>query len=272
MFNPSKTIIISDVDGTFISHSKEYIKRNIDAIHKFQTQGGRFSIATGRVLQAAEHYFDGGFINFPTILGNGSMVYDSAERKIIWNKNLSADVFPIICEIAEKFPDVSVEVDTPEDIIVCRMTEYELKHIETARFKTYRELPLEKTAELEIVKVLFAGPSEIITSLSEYQTEKNWQEADFVRSSPVFFEVLPKGCNKGSALQRLKEMPGMSDCCFVAIGDFYNDLEMLKAADFAACPADALDEVKAVCDYVCEAGFEDGAVGELIDVILADSN
>ncbi|MDR0946490.1 MAG: Cof-type HAD-IIB family hydrolase [Ruminococcus sp.] len=267
MFNPEKTVIISDVDGTFITHSKEYIKRNLDAVKKFQEQGGRFTLATGRVLQAAEHFFDGGFINFPAILGNGSMIYDTHERKILWNRNLSPDVFPIICEIAEKFPEISVEIDTPDSIIVCRMTPYEKDHIKAAKFKTYRELPLKEAANLEIVKTLFAGHPDTITKLCEYQKNQDWQQADFVRSHETFFEVLPRGCNKGTALKRIKEMPGMSDCYFVAIGDFYNDLEMLEAADYAACPGDAIDDVKAVCDYVCESGYEDGAIAELITEI-----
>ena len=40
-------------------------------------------------------------------------------------------------------------------------------------------------------------------------------------------------------------------------------------ADFAACPSNAIDEVKAVCDMVCRADCTGGAVAETIDYILS---
>ncbi len=52
------------------------------------------------------------------------------------------------------------------------------------------------------------------------------------------------------------------------IGDDVNDVEALKAVGFSACPADGLPQVLAVVDYVCRKKGGEGAVREVIDMIL----
>lgn len=53
----------------------------------------------------------------------------------------------------------------------------------------------------------------------------------------------------------------------IYIGDDIHDLPCLKAVGFSACPADAVDEIKKVCTYVCHSKGGCGAVRELINEI-----
>ena len=53
------------------------------------------------------------------------------------------------------------------------------------------------------------------------------------------------------------------------IGDDVNDLEALKAVGFSAAPADAMPPVLKVVDYVCGMRGGEGAVREVVDLILA---
>ncbi|MBK5281809.1 MAG: HAD hydrolase family protein [Nitrospiraceae bacterium] len=53
------------------------------------------------------------------------------------------------------------------------------------------------------------------------------------------------------------------------IGDDINDLETLKAVGFSATPADGIPQVAAVVDYVCQKKGGEGAVREIIEMILA---
>jgi 3-deoxy-D-manno-octulosonate 8-phosphate phosphatase (KDO 8-P phosphatase) len=52
------------------------------------------------------------------------------------------------------------------------------------------------------------------------------------------------------------------------IGDDENDLDCMKVCYLNACPADAIDEVLEVVDYVCKAKGGNGAVREFIDLIV----
>lgn len=52
------------------------------------------------------------------------------------------------------------------------------------------------------------------------------------------------------------------------IGDDINDLPAMKTVGFSACPSDAVDAVLSSADYVCRRSGGNGAVREVIDLIL----
>jgi 3-deoxy-D-manno-octulosonate 8-phosphate phosphatase KdsC-like HAD superfamily phosphatase len=47
-----------------------------------------------------------------------------------------------------------------------------------------------------------------------------------------------------------------------------NDLEALKAVGFSASPADGLPDIVAAVDYVCQKKGGEGAVREIVEMIL----
>lgn len=51
------------------------------------------------------------------------------------------------------------------------------------------------------------------------------------------------------------------------IGDDVNDIDCMKVCYLKACPADAINEVLGIVDYVCKSNGGNGAVRELIDLI-----
>ena len=56
------------------------------------------------------------------------------------------------------------------------------------------------------------------------------------------------------------------------IGDDVNDIEALKAVGLSAAPADGLPQVVAIVDYVCRQKGGEGAVRELVEMILPSRN
>ena len=52
------------------------------------------------------------------------------------------------------------------------------------------------------------------------------------------------------------------------IGDDENDLEVLSSCGFSVCPESAVDVVKGRVDYVCKKRGGEGAVREVIELIL----
>jgi len=52
------------------------------------------------------------------------------------------------------------------------------------------------------------------------------------------------------------------------IGDDVNDLEALKTVGFSASPADGMPNIAAAVDYVCQKKGGEGAVREIIEMIL----
>ena len=54
------------------------------------------------------------------------------------------------------------------------------------------------------------------------------------------------------------------------IGDDLNDLSAMQVCGCTACPADAVEEIKQIANYVCQHSGGDGAVREFIDYLRKD--
>ena len=78
-----------------------------------------------------------------------------------------------------------------------------------------------------------------------------------------------KGCkDKASALRKYAIANGLelSEVCFM--GDDVNDLSAMELAGFSAAPDNAHEKVKLEVDYVTKKGGGNGAVRELIDLLI----
>lgn len=263
----SKVLLITDMDGTFLPASKIPGEKSLKAVAGFQSEGGKFSIATGRAIQAAAQYFDKISVNCPIIMCNGGMVYDLNDRRQIYDVFLPEFSRDIVKDILAANPDVGCEVLTLDEVYVPQMTEMEAQHNVICKVKPVicgiDEIPD------NWYKVLFAIEPEKMDRLMSYVEGKGWKGVDFVRSSKEYYEILPQKITKGSALEKMRNICGMEDYTIVAMGDYNNDLEMIKAADAGICPSNAVDEVKAACDVVLDVSCEEDAVAAAIDYIYS---
>ena len=62
------TMILTDLDGTYLADDHHISAENRAAAEWFMENGGRFSIATGRSKAGMEHFFPELRINAPAIL------------------------------------------------------------------------------------------------------------------------------------------------------------------------------------------------------------
>ncbi len=266
----SKILFLSDMDGTLLNSDKTLSDINRSAMQRLRAAGGKFAVATGRVIQAARHYFKDMGFDCPVILSNGGMIYDCAEDKIKWTAYLPyEEAVSMTYELCGRFPQVCAEICTKELIYDYRVNDTERYHMKIGGFTAVDVPDLESIPSREWSKILFAMESPLVPAFAEYC--KGLEHADaveYVTSGDIFHEMLPKKCSKGDAMLRLLEVYGWQDCVTVAMGDFNNDITMLEYADFSACPSNAIDEVKAVSDMVCKTDCDGGAVAEVIDYIL----
>ena len=87
---------------------------------------------------------------------------------------------------------------------------------------------------------------------------------DFIRSERTLYEILPKGANKGTALCKMAELLGIKQERTIAVGDYNNDISMIKAAGAGFAVANAVDEVKAVADHITVSNNE-SAIAAIVD-------
>ena len=89
------------------------------------------------------------------------------------------------------------------------------------------------------------------------------------RAEKLMIPELHQGVmDKLTVIREMAARHGLSLKQVAYIGDDVNDLEALKAVGFSASPADGLPAIVAAVDYVCQKKGGEGAVREIIEMIL----
>ncbi len=258
--------LITDLDGTLLTDDKRVLKEDKEAIDRFRECGGQFTIATGRTLQAAERFLTQLEIDIPAVMYNGSLIYDIKEKKPLYTFELEKGAKEIAVTILNKFENTGCEVLRLDNIYVVCNNEYERRHVELCQVKP-AYVDINDMEEIGWHKVLFADSPERITEIADFVKDKELP-VDFVRSDRCYFEILPKGSSKGTALKEYIKLMHLESKKVIAAGDYNNDIEMLSAADIGVAPMNAQPEVKKAADIVLERSSNEGAVSELIEKIF----
>jgi hypothetical protein len=83
-------------------------------------------------------------------------------------------------------------------------------------------------------------------------------ELEFVDRKKGYYEVMPKGFSKASAMEKMAQILKVPMSGTAAVGDSSNDISMIQCAQYGIAMGNATEDVKAAADYVTTAVNEDG--------------
>lgn len=260
----NKWLVASDIDGTLLNTKGLIPKRNIEAIQSFVNSGGLFTIATGRSVNAIRHIIRQVTYNCPVIVLNGAAIYDFSKEAYVWSRLLSDSAKRIVQLVVERFPEIGLEIYIGTRVIIPVMNKQAADQMEYEHLE-FEEIPLEKVPG-DWMKVIFVGNEEQVDAVTAFISALNYHDAEFVRSAYCFYEMLPKGCSKGTALHKLADLCGVLQERTAAIGDYYNDVELLRAAALPAAAGQAPEAVLSLAKLrTCHC--DEGSVADLLDFI-----
>ncbi len=264
----SNFALFSDLDGTLFNSNTMVSEENKKAIYKFQEGGGLFAVSTGRTQYKVKSILSDIVINAPSILYNGSGVYDFMEDAYIKTYKVDKkNIDNMISWVIKNMPEVNIQVYTEYENLFISPVDT-INHDFISNHKPCKISNLDIAWKEEWLKVLFQGKKETLEIISDKFTSNNFaDQVDFVYSSDEFFEILPKGVNKGSALNLIKELPQLNNRIICAIGDFNNDIELLNNADISFAPSNALNEIKNMAKFITRSNDEH-AIEDVINNFL----
>lgn len=244
-------LLISDLDGTLINSKQEISKENLEAVKYFIENGGIFSVATGRTTQNIRLHIKELPINGPCILYNGSAVYDFSEEKFFSTEYLENHlIIDYIQYCIYKFDKLVVEVFTPEMMYIVT-PEGNVDPYVLLEKQAFQRAAIKDILNMNWIKVMFSDTYEnLMEAENLLETYGLADKIDSVFSHEHYFEILKKDISKGAALQVIKQMNEYKDRIIVAVGDFDNDLAMIKAADVGIAVENARESLKRVADKV----------------------
>ncbi len=264
-------LIVTDLDGTFLSTSDTLVERNLRAIEYFKENGGHFTVASGRVL---EHIIGaipkiGEIVNLPIITCNGACLYDTVTDTAIDKHPLEfATVREIVRLVKEEFPEVGVRAGaleycflfTPESLdnpyLAKDYERYKMMHCHVLDFSEWSDMP--------ILKVVLRGDCDILDRLLPRLEDALGDKICAKKSWDTIIDVQAHGVGKGVALKALADGFVSDRVKIYACGDYINDMDMLLAADVAVCPSNAHADIKKISD-MCLCSNDGGLIGALIE-------
>ncbi len=256
-------LICTDLDGTLMKNDKTISEKTIQAIEYFKANGGFFTFITGRMHMIVSDILEKVKPNAPIGCNNGS-VYDYIERRYIWKEDLSCEVIELADYVDISIPAIGIQFNTENKIYFNK---------DNSSMELYRKVTGLPYATCDyhnlkesIMKVLFSDADMgNMAKLSEILAKHPLAEKfDFVRSESFLYEVLPKGINKATALTKIVEHLNLDMNKTISVGDYDNDIEMIKAAKIGIAVSNAQKSVKEAADCITVSNEED-AIAQIIE-------
>ena len=260
-------IIMTDLDGTLLTDDKQILPKDIDAINRFRDGGGIFTLATGRGYSMAKPVAERLKLDVPAVIFNGSAVYDFNQNSFLWHSSLKKSAGEITKELIKAFPDIAIEILCEEKVYVPSINQIERKHLALEKVQPII-CNVDDINEESWLKVLIAYPPENMQNIIDYVNARPdyLENAHWVRSESCYFEMLPEGINKGSGFMQLMRIMGKEDAFTVGIGDYNNDIELIRDANLGVAVGSAQPAAKEAADLVvCD--NNSGAMAQVIDYI-----
>lgn len=262
-------LFLADMDCTLLRNDKSLSRKNKRAIEYFKQNGGLFSAATGRSMASARTIIPQIEPNAPAILFNGALIYDYEKQKALHSEMADeASVRGVLSELMEHFPDCGIELYNREGIFLVRGNHVTDEHVVLAKldfsYKDLYEIPG------PYYKAIFLDEPEVLRELEDYVEKSRVFQRYFllraVYSEPRLYEIVKAGVTKGTALLKFAELYSIKRENTFAIGDNYNDIEMIRDAGFGFAVQNAVPEALEAADRIV-AGNERDGVAEAIEYI-----
>lgn len=256
-------LFVTDLDGTLLREDKTISQENLRAIEHFQKEGGYFTFITGRMPFICQKIYQTIKPNAPIGCINGGGIYDYKAQNYIWKQELSKDALELVEYVDQKMNGIGVQVNTFSKIYFCKENT-KMAHFRAATGMPNLTLPYYQVTE-PIAKIVFGDedPKNIEHLAQLLNGHPRAERFDFIRSELTLYEILPKGVNKGNILPHLAKHLSKKALKTVAIGDYNNDVHMLRVADLGIAVANATEEAKQAADHITVSN-EEHAIARIV--------
>lgn len=279
-------MIAIDIDGTLLpTRGAAVSERSRKALRAAEAAGIEIVIATGRRQAFALPIMDPVGLSANTVLisSNGSITRNFA-GELMERNLLPADTARALCGLLRGFGSTVLTFDRegPGSLVI---ESWKTLHdrialwVDANRASLIEVVPLERAFDEgeRPVQAMVCGTVEAMrraedaVAASRFNGEVEVHRTEYPSRDLCIVDILPQGCSKGAALARLAKKRGLKREELMAIGDNYNDREMLEFAGRAVLMANSAPDLLAVGVErgweITAANDEDG-VAQVIDSLL----
>lgn len=254
----SYKLVAIDMDGTLLTPELEISKATVEAVRKAIETGTIITLSTGRMYLAALPFANLLQLDVPIITCNGALTKCSKTGKVYDLKTVQPRYCSEIIRYCRE-EGLSVSVYDDDEIFVEKDSENIEIHEEMDMAEPITVDDLNTAVDGSVIKLLFNGRNK---RKLEYHANRLYEQygekLNFYFSLPYFVEIVNKHANKSNALKDLAAKLDIKREEIIAIGDNYNDMDMIQYAGLGVAMGNSPRYLKEAADFVTRSNDEDG--------------
>ncbi|ASC71964.1 Sugar phosphatase YidA [Halomicronema hongdechloris C2206] len=271
-------LIVLDIDGTLAGANNQVSKPVKQALAAAQQQGIAVAIATGRMYCAAVRFHQAIASSLPLLAYQGALIKDPRGGRVYRHSPLPRNLaLTLLDELApwETQQAISIHLYIDDQLhvrqILSETEAYAARSgIQPLAVGDLKQLLLQRP-QLQTTKLLAQSPNPITVSqlLAALRPRYATNALYLTQSVQTFLEATSPMANKGAAVRYLAEtLLQLRPQQVMAIGDNFNDLEMIQYAGIGIAMADAPLVVQQQADWVAPSVEADGVATAIEHFLL----
>lgn len=272
-------LLALDVDGTTLDPQGELRPTVRDAIQAAQAQGLRVVMCTGRRFRTAQPVAQQLGLTTPLIVHNGALIKDPISGDTLYHQYLPDQVYRQSLTLLSQVSTPLVYIDAFHDNIDILTSSWEAAHPFQQAYLQATVAHCRIGANLETPPLHGVVMMSIMAEASRLHALRGHVEVTLDSHAQVtvltnhnysghILEIISPNASKWQALQHLIAQENIDSEQVIAVGDDWNDLDMIRHAGLGIAMGSAPDELKAVANYVTGSNAEDGLAQAIDQFVL----
>ncbi|MFD0588565.1 Cof-type HAD-IIB family hydrolase [Paenibacillus sp. GCM10027627] len=250
-------LIAIDVDDTLLNDELAVTEGTKQALEAAISQGVTVTLATGRMFASAQKIARGINLNVPIITYQGALVKTLLEGEVLYERSVPTDAAKVLHQYCEK-NGLHLQLYVNDELYGTEDNERIQAYSKQSNIPYQIEPDFSKLIELPMNKMLIIDEPDKLDEVAIELRSLIGDHVHITKSKAHYLEVMHKEGTKGHALQFLAGHIGCTLEQTIAIGDAWNDREMIQAAGLGVAMGNAVPSLKELADYVTLSNNEDG--------------
>ncbi len=260
-------LIAIDVDDTLLNDEIKVTDATKAALRAAIEKGVTVTLATGRMFASAKQIAQQIELNVPIITYQGSLVKTLFSNEVLYERCVPTDGARQIFEYCEQ-NGLHLQLYVNDQLYTTEDNDKVRGYSKLSNVPYIVEPDNEKLLQEKLTKMLIIDDPARLDEVAEELRGIVGDTVHITKSKAHYLEFMHKEGTKGHAVTFLAERIGCTMDQVIAIGDAWNDHEMVEVAGLGVAMGNAVEPLKAIADYVTLTNNEDGVARVIEKFIL----